>query len=369
MITPEATQWLADLPGRAKLYSIAFVQLGHAAADIRQALVDVPGSHVKVGDYLSDELTALPSPIFLYDFDRMRKNRGEKFGALRDRVMREALTGVCFVFVSISPKAAYPDTKGSDVIADAKQIFAPLAMTFPTGGWIPAEAHPSSDELDFFVQCVRELGDRTVIALSEAMWDSQLSLRDCLEPLTRPDVEALRGAGFMQADGTEVSWCITAPQLKMLKVAAAQVCSESDTPSDWVASSFVEIWTLERDLRNIIRLSLMEKLEEGWRETCLPEHLRGEVLDRARKDTQPGANKLGDLRDPLEWLTTSELLDLRELRELGGLGLQPYLWTKLRNEIVPIRNKIAHMRLISEQDAQRAAIWRKLVAQRTASRT
>lgn len=369
MTTPAAIQWLADLPDKAKLYSITFVQLGHAAADIRQALADLPGSHVGVGDYLSDERTALQSPVFLYDLDRMRKNRGEQLGTLRDRIMREALTGAYFVFVSVSPKTAYPDTRGSDVIADAKQIFAPLVITFPAAAPVSAEADSSSAELDFFVRCVRELGDRTVIALSGAMWESQLSPRDSLEPLTRPDTEALRGAGFIQADGTEVAWSIKAPQLKRLKVAAAQVCSESNTAGDWVASSFVEIWTLERDLRNVIRVALMEKLEDGWRETCLPVHLRNDVLDRARKDTQPGANKLGDLRDPLEWLTTSELLDLRELRELGGLGLEPYLWTKLRSEIVPIRNKIAHMRLVSEQDAQRAAIWRKLVAQRTAKRT
>lgn len=369
MTTPEAMQWLAELPEKAKLYSITFLQLGHAAAEIRQALTDVSGSHVEVSDYLSDEISVLQSPVFLYKFDRLRRNRGERLGALRDRVMREALAGTCFVFVSSSPKTAYPDTRGSDVIADAKQVFPPLAIASQAGEQVPVGDTTQSQLPHFFVKCVRELGDRTVIALSGAMWESQLSPRDALESLTRPDVEALRGAGLVRADGAEVTWSVTAPQLKKLKVAVAQVCSESNTAGDWVASSFVEIWTLERELRNVIRLALMERLKEGWRETCLPEHLRTDVLDRARKDTQPGANKLGDLRDPLEWLSTSELLDLRESRELGGLGLEPYLWTKLRNEIVPIRNKIAHMRLVSEQDVQRAAIWRQLVAQRTARGT
>jgi len=366
--TPEAVQWLAELPEKAKLYSITFLQLGHAAAELRRALTDVPGSHVGVSEYLSDQESVRQGPVFLYEFDSLRRNRGERLGALRDRVMREALSGNCFVFVSTAPKTAYPDTRGSDVIADAKQVFPPFAIGSHDGGQVTLHKSTQVELRDFFVECVRELGDRTVIALSGAMWESRLSPRDALESLTRPDVEALRGAGLVRADGAEITWSVTAPQLKKLKVAVAQVCSESNTAGDWVASSFVEIWTLERELRNIIRLALMEKLKEGWRETCLPEHLRSDVLDRARKDTQPGATKLADLRDPLEWLSTSELLDLRESRELGGLGLEPYLWTKLRNEIVPIRNKIAHMRLLSEQDVQRAAIWRQLVVQRTARR-
>ncbi|HEX3004619.1 MAG TPA: hypothetical protein VHO27_10420, partial [Angustibacter sp.] len=78
----------------------------------------------------------------------------------------------------------------------------------------------------------------------------------------------------------------------------------------------------------------------------------------------PRAAKLADLRDPLEWLTTSELLELRELRALGDLGIPAVLWGKLRTEIIPIRNKVAHMRMISEQDLRRATMWRRIVAER-----
>ncbi len=364
-----ATEWLTELPQKAQLYSITFVQLGHAAGELRKRLPEIPGTHISVRDYLSSETVGRQSPVFLHDFDRLRVNRGERLGELRDRVMREAVTGTCFVFVSVSPKTAYPDTRGSDVIADAKQVFAPCSVPGPPSGAGAIAAPATTDELDFFVSCVRELGDRTVIALSTAMWESQLSPAAALQTLTRPDVEALRGAGLVRADGAEVEWSVTGAQLKKLKAAVAQVCSESNTAGDSVASSFVEIWTLERELRNVIRSALMERMKEGWRETCLPEHLRADVLERARRDTQPGASKLGDLRDPLEWLSTTELLDLRESRELGGLGLEPYMWTKLWNEIVPIRNKIAHMRLVSEQDVQRATIWRQLIAQRTGRRT
>jgi hypothetical protein len=85
------------------------------------------------------------------------------------------------------------------------------------------------------------------------------------------------------------------------------------------------------------------------------------VLERARKDAQPSAGAVKELRDPLEWLTTVELLELREERELGDLGLESYLWTKLRNSVVPIRNRAAHMRFIGAQDARTVRNWRKIV--------
>lgn len=364
-LRPRVLEWLEELPQKAHIYSLAFVQLGHAAADVRRALPGISGTHLDIEDYLAEERSGLASPIFLYDFDRMRKNRGHRLGELRDRVMREALGGACFVFVSASPKTAYPDTRGSDVIADAKQVFAPsLAPTSAAA----EEAAPTGavwDDAASCVSCVRELGERTVIALSEAMWESHLSLRAALESLTRPDVEALRGAGLVEAEGADLTWCLSNKQLRNVKSAVAQVCSESQSAADSVAASFVEVWVLERELRNVIRTALMDKMKDSWRENCLPVNLRNDVLERARRDTQPGATKLADLRDPLEWLSTTELLDLREARELGGLGLEPFMWTKLRNEIVPIRNKIAHMRLVSEHDVQRATMWRQVVVQRT----
>ncbi len=356
-----STDWLSTLPQKASLYTLVFLQLGHAGRDLSERLSEVPGAHLTVKDYLSAEAERPEDLCFLHDFDWLRLGRGERLGALRDRVTREASQLKRFVFVSRAPKTAYPDARGSDVIADAKQVFPPLEMYTTESATETAD----QDAPQFYAECVRELGDRTVIALSAALWESHLSPRDALESLPRLDIEALRGAGLVRVEGVDVTWSVSGKQFKQVKQAVALVCSESTTAREWVPDSFVEVWTLERALRNAIRLALMEKMGDGWRETCLPEHLRNEVLERAQRDSHPRATKLGDLRDPLEWLSTSELLDLRESRELGGLGLEPYLWTKLRNEIVPIRNKIAHMRLVNEQDAQRAAMWRQLVIQRT----
>ena len=37
------------------------------------------------------------------------------------------------------------------------------------------------------------------------------------------------------------------------------------------------------------------------------------------------------------------------------------MWTKLRVDLLPIRNRAAHMRVVSERDARTVATWRKIV--------
>jgi hypothetical protein len=306
---------------------------------------------VDAGRLLETEVLDDGELVLIDDLEYLASNRGDKLGTLRERLMRETARGRRFALVSRTPKTAYPETVGSDVVSDAKQVFAPTADHQDVGG--PEES--------FYETCVRELGDRTLMALSAAMWDFQLGPRDALQSLTKPDVEALRGAGLVRAGADGVSW-EKGGNYKKLRAAVALVSAETVGARTSVPDTFSELWTLERIIRNMVRRALVARMGEGWRESCLESSLRKEVLERAQKDSQPGAAKMADLRDPLEWLTTTELLDLRVRHELGDLGLAPYLWGKLRSDVVPIRNRIAHMRIVSDDDARTVRTWRKLVA-------
>ncbi|MGY1829296.1 hypothetical protein ACI8AA_02580 [Geodermatophilus sp. SYSU D01180] len=353
-------QWLRNLPLKMRQFSMVFLQLGSAAARLRASITTLKGQHVDVMDLLNERVALSCDLVFIHQFDRLKERRGDELGRFRDLVMREAQNARVFAFLSTAPKTAYPETRGSDIVADAKQIF-------PT--WLFDKAGvngPSSDgpEFDFLVRCIRELGDRTVVVLSEALWEQQLSPRDVLEWLPRLDVEALRGAGLVSASGDEVSWSLTGSSFRSTRAAVALVASESVSYRTAVPDSFAEMWMLERMIRNAVRSALIGKMGDGWRETCLPEALKADVLDRARRDSQPRARKMADLRDPLEWLSTSELLDLRETRELGPLGMEQHYWSRLRVEILPIRNRLAHMRLIDETDLRRIATWRKIVSEK-----
>jgi hypothetical protein len=356
----EEEQWLRDLPIKMKQFSLVFLQLGSPAVRLRDSIMALEGQHIDALDVLAEGTVLTESLVFVHAFDRLKERRGDELGRFRDLVMREAQADRVFAFLSTAPKTAYPETRGSDVIADAKQIFPTWPLTLKG-----IDGQPSGDlELKFLIECVRELGDRTVIALSEALWEQQLSPRDALEWLPRPDIEALRGAGFVSASGDQVSWTLAGTSFKTARSAIALVASESVSFRPAVPESFAEMWTLERMIRNGIRGALIRKMGDGWRETCLPKWLKTEVLDRARRDSQPRAKKMADLRDPLEWLSTSELLDLRETRELGSLGMEQHYWSRLRIEILPIRNRIAHMRLIDDVDLRRITTWRKIVSEK-----
>ena len=345
--------WLIDLPKRMQQFSIIFLQLGHAMEPVRSAVRNVAEISVSASDLLDVDGLGNGELIIVEDLEQLATNRGDRLGSLRERLMRETGYGRRFALVSKSPKTAYPVTVGSDVVSDAKQVFAPNV----------AHADSECPEDQHYEICVKELGDRTLMALSTTMWDFQSGPGDALRSLSKPDVEALRGAGLVSVDADVLNW-EGGGNYKKLRMAVALVSAETVTARTSVPDTFSELWILERVIRNVVRRALVARMGDSWRVSCLEPHLRANVLERAQKDSQPGAIKMTDLRDPLEWLTTTELLDLRSRHELGDLGLAPYLWLKLRNEILPIRNRIAHMRIVSDDDARTVRTWRNLVARK-----
>ena len=354
-MTSEALDdWLRELEKKVQQFSIVFLQLGHPMQQARSRVLQLPGLHIDASEFLNTKTLNTVGPIFLHSLEALAGNRGDRLGKLREQTMVAATSGHCVALVSTIPKTAYPDTVGSDVVADAKQVFAPVPIETEHGTAIEFDT-------EYFLSCLKEMGDRTLIALADALWEGQLSPNEALAVLSRPDIEALRGAGLVDAVSATLSWRI-GDGFKQFRLAVAIASSECISAHSSVPDTFSELWILERMIRNMVRRALIARMGEGWRHSCLGPNLGAEVLDRARRDSQPRAERLSDLRDPLEWLTTTELLDVKDSRELGGLGMEPYLWGKLRTEIVPIRNKVAHMRMVSESDSRRASTWRKLVA-------
>lgn len=349
MTDASALDWIDRLPQRAAQYSIIFVHAGRALRSAEEELLDVPAHHLEASSFAATELSPGADLVVVHGVESLAADRGQRLGSFREWISREATAGRAFVLLSKIAKTAYPETTGSDVIADAKQIFAPRLS------WTADEA-----KAEVLVECVAELGDRTADALAESIWELQLGPSDTLRNLGKSHVEALRGAGLVHSEASEVRW-VEGVSFKQLRVAAATVTSEAARARVAVPDTFSDLWVLERTVRNLVRRGLVEKQGIGWRETCLGEQLKADVVDRARAASHPLASGPRDLRDPLEWLTTTELLDLRERHELGELGLAPALWRKLRAEVVPIRNKVAHMRMITADDARMAGMWRKVL--------
>ena len=370
--------WEAELGVAIKRYPIVFVHLGRArlpAGETLQAL----GTVLTVADYLShasrsgpESGAVLGSVAVISDVESVIGSRKHTLGVLREQVMSDVDEGRRFVLQSRVARGAFPESVGSNLLADAKQVFAPALLSGPVqgldrlpgwdGGRVDAAAG-SANKVQFLIECVEELGLDTVAFLAELLWDARLSPNETLKSIAGVDLESMLSSGFVSMAGDDPAWVI-ATEWSHFREAVAAVSSRYASEGDWLAHTFVDLWLIERRIRNAFRDALIASQGAGWRSTCLPVGLQAEVVGRAQRDSQPAAENVADLRDPLEWLTTSELLDLRTDRNLGKLGLEPHQWTRLREAIVPVRNRAAHMRIVGERDARTVATWRKLVDQK-----
>lgn len=361
-------EWILDLERNARRYSIIFVQLGSAFAPLRDDLADIKGRQLSIADYLSQDGPHEPTLHILEDFERVAKTKDTTLGRLRERVMSDIEAGHIFILVSRISRNAYEASPGSDLLADARHAYAPVDD--PVAGdhlaVLPAYLGGEQDGTGLLTSCLEELGSETVLGLSQALWEHGLSPNECIRELRKTDLEALRSAGLVAVEESSVTWTI-AGAWKKFRNAVALASSRYTEATSWLAGTFTDLWVIERAIRNAVRDALIDKQGDGWRDSCLATAMQPEILERARKDAQPSAESVRDLRDPLEWLTTVELLDLREARNLGNLGLEPYLWTKFRHAVVPIRNRAAHMRFISALDARTLQSWRSIVLKNLAA--
>lgn len=362
----ETGTWILELEKSARRFSLVFLHLGSAFGPQRAALSDINGKHISVPDYLSQDSPADPTLLVIDQIERLEGKRDSSMGRLRERIFADIEGGHVFILVSTLARNTYDDTPGSDLLADARHVFAPVNEPSDEN---PLTVLPSfsidddSDGRSLLVSCLQELGSSTVLAVGQALWEDGHSPRDSILRLKRTDIEALRGAGLVFVTAGEAHWSIS-QVWKDFRESVALATSMYTKESPWLSETFSDLWVMERAIRNSIRFALMKKQGNSWRTNCLTGGLKTEVLERARKDAHPSAESIKELRDPLEWLTTVELLDLRETRELGNLGLEPYLWRMLQNTVVPIRNRAAHMRIISDEDAQNIQKWRKMVVRK-----
>jgi len=123
------------------------------------------------------------------------------------------------------------------------------------------------------------------------------------------------------------------------------------------------LWFIERSIRLKLRDYAISAFGSKWRSQVLHGDLATKVLGRARFDAAVTALSVAELRDPIEWLSVGELLQVISHRTVGGLGQDTVLWEKFTAEIVPIRNRLSHMRLIKKGDRETVLMWASRIAQ------
>ncbi|MEV4655706.1 hypothetical protein [Micromonospora sp. NPDC049301] len=116
-------------------------------------------------------------------------------------------------------------------------------------------------------------------------------------------------------------------------------------PSAWqkIATSLFE---LERTVRSVVSQGLEARYGEGWRQAGLGP-LAPKVVALARAETQSDVGSVADLHSPLDWLVLDQLFALAaetaQHVRLGGISSRE--WRQFSERVVPVRNRMSHMRL------------------------
>ncbi|MDQ0260453.1 hypothetical protein J2W20_002357 [Sinomonas atrocyanea] len=318
--------------------------------------------------------------IIVLGFDALlRARRGEAWmRQLRPMLFDAMAGGAALIISSKLPQKAYPAIDGSGLATDcyatpvprltidhmvgmdevrAKDILA-VSMGYPgpasrllAGGGSGASLLEGSD---IFIECLAasivECGAETLSSL-ESCYLHGISLPE--GPYSHPDdvQSTLIAAGMAEVDYASDAVNVL-PWLSVNTICRAIVKADLmmlDAPASWgeIAN---KLFRIERSLRAIIsRNSVYSSRREQFLESR-----RKKIRDNYSNETGVAAPSLEQLAIPEKWLDLSDLLDLlAELAEGGRInGMSSKQWAKAKADLLPVRNRIQHMRLPRSGDAE-----------------
>lgn len=354
---------------RMKRFKLVFVQCGAVFDVIREPLLEeLGGMRMKAdefaaGDCEADENT---TTVILDDVEAFAPtgiSRGTTLGALRQKVNELCDKDVTVCLVSRRPRNAFAPVTGSHLLEDASPYYLPLLEEHECldgkhnvgGPTLPAAGLSESLDLDELIRsAVGELGVNVLTELDFALFEArqEQNFATEIDPSVR---DALRSAGLLHLVGEEPRFSLT--QQWRLKKAVADAMAEIVTPQSDLAAVSGDLWQIERTIRRFLRDAAIADSPTKWREGLLNESLAAEVLKRARGDVNVTAASVADLRDPIEWLSLGEMLDIVQSKKYGGLFWDEVTWRRFRNDVLPIRNRLSHMRLLKRGDRATVRMW------------
>lgn len=328
--------------------------------DVEQILAD----RAKFTDLLADVTTliirgveALASP-----------DRSRSLGALREVVNEAASFDIKVCLLSRLSKFRYPPVPGSSIILlDSSSFVLPLCVAEEGDihglSRLPAiHEEPHREYRDLFAEGLSEVSVDAVLDVEQVAWDSNSSADDLTSSLSGPALEELEHAGFLYREPLDRRLLFAVPsRFSNFRLAVADVIAESVLPPYWGSDLYNNLFAIERALRASVRTLAMSVSGDKWRRGLLSPNLETEVLKLASRSRAVNGT-IDSVRDPLEWLSLDELLSLITSNRMGCLGLDESVWSRFRAEVVPIRNRVGHMRLTSEHDAKRVRYWKGFVA-------
>ncbi|WP_156906036.1 hypothetical protein [Agrococcus lahaulensis] len=348
-------------------HRLVFLHAGSLFEPLRHRLLDaLRGSKTSVSDRATWAELRAEDAVIVTDLEQCVTSSDNVLGEVREVVLALLDEGAKVCLVSRAPRIAYRSVPGSSVLEDAAlALLAPLRREelaispeerAPRGWPLPCVTTASPLDQAKYGNALDELGQGLVSALDHALFEVDPKNQDGLGFLGARELEGLRGAGIVCLDANKVPRLTASSSAKVLREAISHHISHTTTASDTLSPVVTGLWAIERMLRAAVRTKAIEQYGAAWRLSCIGA-LKDEVLRRAQLDSSIGAKSVEDLRDPLEWLTMGELLELIRGEKFGQLGIEPVIWRKLQEQLLPIRNRLAHMRMLKADDHEIVQMW------------
>lgn len=367
MTVSDYSDWVQGIHQKASRLRILFLQLGTSNEPARRALIASSETVRTAQDYLVNGISGgTTGPLIIDQLEALKDPvAASQMGALRERVFNDVDSGLSVVLVSRAPRIAFPPVVGSALIDDAGLAHAPTLKCAGADDWPVCMEDGIPGDVAVY-QVLTELGIDLCASLDRVVYESLLTGEDALGAFNARELEALDGSSLTAHDGAARAWNFP-KYLLPLKKALDNVLADALDPQEQLADVSAGLWKIERIIRQAVRNRAIATWGENWRQQCLNGDLPAKVLERATESAYLGAASLKQLRDPLEWLSLGELLQLKDRAEIGNLGLTPVHWRQFGAQVMPIRNRLAHMRSLRPEDAVEVTKWRRVLELRISS--
>ncbi|MGW3469965.1 hypothetical protein ACWDKQ_16195 [Saccharopolyspora sp. NPDC000995] len=375
LILSSAQNRAAEIRTRIKRFKLVFIQCGAAFDILRDPLLGALGGTVlDAADFAgASSPVELPAGPVILDgmeaFARDGKVGGATLGALRAKVneLRENDAEICLV--SRIPKVSFAPVAGSSLLDDASWHCLPLLEPYERHEelrHIPASSLPSigldhQSDLNLLLRtALEELGANVLTELDFAVFEANHGANFITE-VEAGVAEAMRGAGLAHIVDDALRFNSSVP-FWQFKNAVADVIATIVGPQADLPAVSEGLWQIERTIRRLLREAAIRDAGAQWRKNLFNATIAQHVLERARNDVNVTAWSVSELRDPIEWLTLGELLQVVESAKFKGLSWDRLLWRRFRQDVMPIRNRISHLRLLKKRDRATIRMWVNRIA-------
>jgi len=348
----------AALQERLRRHKLVFVQHGAVFAGLAEAVWSQGTAEVVEPQGVSLQSDA--QQVHVKGLERYASEGASRpsLGELRQAVSTLLGNDVEVCLWSTAPRVAFAPVPGSSLIDDASPFFLDL---MPQSDADPEAVYPAirhgASLTDIYRASLAELGVAVLASLDRAIYDGQLGPETLFEMLDAREIEALRGAGLARCCDGEPYQLAAPLRFSELRDQLAATLAAQLEPQKELSGIAEELWTIERTIRLALRTAAVDEFGTKWRANVLHGDLNRKVLERAMVDGFVSAKSVKELRDPIEWLSLGELIEVVTSAKFENLGLLPIFWAKFSQDVVPVRNRLSHMRHFKHGDRGVVRMW------------